>query len=57
MFYKVKAYVLPRKCTTLTTQVSLTFRAKMGHILVVKNSLLSNVLTINKIQNGHIPRI
>ena len=57
MFYKVKAYVLPRKCTTVTKQLSLTFRAKIDHILVVKNSLSGNVLIVNKIQRGHISRI
>ena len=36
----VKAYVLPRKCTTLTTQVSLTFKAKMSIFRALKNGLL-----------------
>ena len=52
MFYKVKAYVLPRKCTTLTTQVSLTFNAKMDHFRPIKNRPLNKVLIINRIQNG-----
>ena len=49
--------VLPRKCTTLTTQVSLTFGVKMGDFRVKGNDLISNVLTIKVIQNGQISRI
>ena len=57
MFYKVKAYVLPRKCTTLTTQVSLTFGVKMGDFRVEGNDLVGNILVIRVIQNGQISRI
>ena len=46
--------VLPRKCTTLTTQVSLTFGVKMGDFRVDGNDIISNALVIKVIQNGQI---
>ena len=49
--------VLPRKCTTLTTQVSLTFGVKMGDFRVEGNDLVGNILVIKVIQNGQISRI
>ena len=49
--------VLPRKCTTLTTQVSLTFGVKMGDFRVKRICLNSNMLIIKAIQNGQFSRI